>query len=132
MYAGERIPCGWPECTKTLTDQEGVYKHWTSCFGHGLPALTTGIKCDIVDCCCLGVNFPSVEKLNRHKNHQRRVASNLKKLQQCLSPVCGCGIWFKDLASHLRVIRKKQGGDGSLMKKRTAAVPKRYEGAKRR
>jgi hypothetical protein len=70
--------------------------------------LKTGIKCDIKKCRCRGVDFPSEERLLKHKVHEAKVAWNAKNEMQCLSPVCGCGLWFRDLPQHLRVVGKRQ------------------------
>lgn len=75
--------------------------HQITCFGEGLPPLNTGLKCNILDCLCGGVDFPDEERLTKHQHNRVTAKFNSDNQKQCLSPEYGCGLWFKYIDVHL-------------------------------
>lgn len=67
--------------------------------------MNTGFTCDLPNCRCHGVHFPSLDRLARHKTYERSLKN--KEFKQCTGALCGCGKLFANLTSHLNAVRKK-------------------------
>lgn len=101
IVPGEQLLCNWPGCTKAVEPRHrgDINQHLAMCFGQNLAPLSTGLKCEIKDCGCHNVDFPTLERLQLHQ----KFVSTHRSLKKCDYSVCapgGCGKEFKRLRYH--------------------------------